>query len=368
MYLRWIFMLEKLKLLLLAVFLFSTCGSVVFASEESDHEADENGFDVNEMIMHHIGDSYEWHLYDKTLENGSLEAVSIPLPVILYNQGHIDLFLASDFHHGETVVSIDKRHYVLYHNKIYITNKSGRLKFDDHHHPINAQPLDFSITRNVAGMLVASVILLLLFISMGNYYKNENKPKGVFSFLEPLVIFVQDEIVYPNIDHNKAPKFMPFLLTLFFFILMNNLLGLIPFFPGGSNVTGNIAVTFVLAVLTLVVVNINGNKNYWKHIFAMPGVPLAIKPVMAIVEVIGIISKPFALMVRLFANITAGHIIILSLVGLIFIFKTVMISPVSIIFVLFMDLMEILVAFLQAFIFTLLSALFIGMAVEEAHH
>lgn len=368
MYLRWIFMLERLKLLLVTVFLLSIYGSAMAASEESGHDEKQDAFDVNEMIMHHISDSYNWHLYDKTSEDGTHEAVSIPLPVILFNDGNMDVFMSSEFHHGEEVVSKGDRHYVLYHNKIYTTSKSGTLKFDDDHHPLNDQPLDFSITRNVAGMLIGSSILLLLFISMGNYYRKDYKPKGLFSFLEPIVLFVQDEIVHPNIAHDKASKFMPFLLTLFFFILINNLLGLIPFFPGGSNVTGNIAVTFVLAFLTLIVVNINGNKNYWKHIFAMPGVPAAIKPVMAIVETIGIFSKPFALMVRLFANITAGHIIILSLVGLIFIFKTIMISPVSIVFVLFMDLMEILVAFLQAFIFTLLSALFIGMAVEEAHH
>ncbi|RZK51306.1 MAG: ATP synthase F0 subunit A, partial [Pedobacter sp.] len=190
-------------------------------------------------------------------------------------------------------------------------------------------------------------------------------PKGLQSFLEPVIIFVRDDIAKPNIGHKYA-KFMPYLLTIFFFILFNNLLGLFPVFPGSANVTGNIALTFVMATATMLVVNLNGNKYYWKHILT-PDVPWWLYPIMIPVELIGIISKPFALMVRLFANITAGHIIVLSLISLIFIFKTLAIAPVSVAFVLFMDVLELLVAFLQAFIFTLLSALFIGMAVEEHH-
>jgi F-type H+-transporting ATPase subunit a len=180
------------------------------------------------------------------------------------------------------------------------------------------------------------------------------------------VVFVRDDIAKPNIG-DKYHRFMPYLLTIFFFIWINNLMGLIPFFPGGANVTGNIAFTLTLSVFTFIVTNVNGNKHYWKHIFATPGVPIAVLPIMALVEFIGIFTKPFALMVRLFANITAGHIIILSLVSLIFVFESVFISPISIGFGLFMNVLELLVAALQAYIFTLLSAMFIGGAVEEHH-
>jgi len=163
-------------------------------------------------------------------------------------------------------------------------------------------------------------------------------------------------------------RYTPYLLTVFFFILINNLIGIVPFFPFGSNLTGNIAVTLTLAVFTMIIVNFSGNKGYWRHVFATPGVPIWLLPIMIPVEIIGILAKPFALMVRLFANITAGHIVVLSLVSLIFIFKSLMLSPVSIAFVIFMDVLELLVAALQAYIFTLLTALFIGMAVQEAEH
>lgn len=333
----------------------------------SDVETNDEDFDVTEMIMHHISDSHEWHLYDKSSEDGTLESVSVPLPIILYVDGNLDVFSSTEFHHEEAVVEKGDRYYVMHHNTIYLTDYSGKINYSEDNHPTNLKPLDFSITRNVAGMMIGAIVLLLLFVSMGRYYSKENKPKGVFSFLEPIVLFVQNDIAMQNIDPHKASKYVPFLLTLFFFVLINNILGLLPVFPGGSNVTGNIAVTFVLALITFIVVSVNGTKQYWTHVFWMPGVPVVLKPIMAIVEFIGLFSKPFALMIRLFANITAGHIVILSLVGLIFIFKSIMISPVSIVFVLFMDLMEILVAFLQAFIFTLLTALFIGTSVEEHH-
>jgi F-type H+-transporting ATPase subunit a len=211
---------------------------------------------------------------------------------------------------------------------------------------------------------------LLIFIPLANKYKKRGNraPKGFQGFIEPVIQFVIDDIAKPNIGEKRYLRYTPYLLTVFFFIFINNLMGLIPFFPFGANLTGNIAVTMVLAVFTLLIVNFSGNKAYWKHIFAAPGVPVWLMPIMIPVELIGILSKPFALMVRLFANITAGHIIVLSLVSLIFIFKTVMMSPISIAFVLFMDVLELLVAALQAYIFTLLTALFVGMAVAEAEH
>ena len=211
------------------------------------------------------------------------------------------------------------------------------------------------------------VLLLLIFTSVASSYKKrEGKaPKGFQSLIEPIIIFVRDDIAKPNLGYKYA-RFMPFLLTIFFFIWINNMIGLVPFFPGGANLTGNIAFTVVMGVITFFVTNINGNKSYWKHIF-LPDVPWWLYPIMIPVEIIGVLSKPFALIVRLFANITAGHIIVLSLICLIFIFKTIMIAPVSVGFVLFMDVLEMLVAFLQAFIFTMLTALFIGTAVAEPH-
>jgi F-type H+-transporting ATPase subunit a len=225
---------------------------------------------------------------------------------------------------------------------------------------------DFSITRNVISMLMTTFILLIIFLGVSRKYKKTvgKAPKGLQSFMEPLILFVRDDIAIPNLGI-KYTRFMPLLLTIFFFILINNLFGMIPFFPGGFNLTGNIAVTAVLAVIILFVVNLNGNKYYWKHIFS-PN-PWWLFPIMIPVEIVSIFSKPIALMIRLFANITAGHIVILSLISLIFIFQTLWVSPVSIIFVVFMDTIELLVAFLQAYIFTLLSSLFIGMAIEEHH-
>ena len=209
-----------------------------------------------------------------------------------------------------------------------------------------------------------------MFLSLSRSYRKTgiSHPKGIQSFLEPIILFVRDDIAISNIGKHKYEKFMPYLLTVFFFILINNLMGLVPFPPPfGANVTGNIAVTFVLAVFTFLITQFSANKNYWRHVFATPGVPIWLLPVMIPVELIGIISKPFALMIRLFANITAGHIIVLSLVCLIFIFKSLGVAPVSILFVIFMDCLELLVAFLQAYVFTLLSALFISLAVEEHH-
>lgn len=330
-------------------------------------EAEE--FNPTEVIMHHISDAHDWHLWMvKDEETGEEHHTSIPLPVILIANGHLDVFLSNEFHHGEHPVIKGDRTYLLHEGKIYLANDEGVLEFDEEENVINAKPLDFSMTKNVVGMLVAAILILLIFTSVARKYKKHpGRPKGLQSFMEPVVIFVRNDIAIPNIGEHKYQKYLPYLLTVFFFILFNNLLGLIPILPGGANVTGNIAVTMTLAAITLVITNISGNKSYWRHIFAAPGVPIWLLPIMIPVELIGVISKPFALMVRLFANITAGHIIVLSLVSLIFIFKTVYISPVSIAFVLFMDCLEILVAFLQAYIFTLLSALFIGMAVQEHH-
>lgn len=316
---------------------------------EAEHGKEK--FEPTKVIMEHIADSHMWHLWGHT---------SLPLPVILYTANGLEVFSSGHFHHGEEDYKGNYNTYRLVEDHVKVVGANGQV--DE-----TASVLDFSITKNVAAMFVAILVILIVFISVAGAYKKRvgKAPKGLQSFMEPIIVFVRDDIAKPNIGHKYA-KFMPYLLTTFFFILFNNLFGLIPIFPGGANVTGNIALTFVMAIGTLIIVNINGNKYYWKHIFR-PDVPLWLYPIMIPVELIGIISKPFALMVRLFANITAGHIIVLSLISLIFIFETLAIAPVSVAFVLFMDVLELLVAFLQAFIFTLLTALFIGMAVEEHH-
>lgn len=310
-------------------------------------------FEPTKVIMEHIADSHMWHLWGHT---------SLPLPVILYTPNGLEVFSSANFHHGEHDYNGKYNNYRLEEDHIKVVAADGKVDEE-----ASKSVLDFSITKNVAAMFVAILVILIVFISVASSYKKRvgKSPKGLQSFIEPIVIFVRDDIAKPNIGHKYA-KFMPYLLTTFFFLLFNNLLGLVPIFPGSANVTGNIALTFVMALGTLIVVNINGNKYYWKHIF-LPDVPFWLWPLMVVVEVVGVISKPFALMVRLFANMTAGHIIVLSLISLIFIFETLAIAPVSVAFVIFMDVLELLVAFLQAFIFTLLTALFIGMAVEEHH-
>jgi len=330
--------------------------AVTAAHVESAHGAGhgEEKFEPTKVIMEHIADSHVWHLWGH---------LSVPLPVILYTPGAgLEFFSSGHFHHGEHDYAGTKNTYRLVEDKIKIVGADGKVD-----EAASSKILDFSITKNVAAMFVAIAVILIIFISVAGAYKKRvgKAPKGLQSFVEPIILFVRDDIAKPNIGHKHA-KFMPYLLTVFFFIWINNVLGLIPIFPGGANVTGNISLTFVLSLFTMIVVNINGNKYYWKHIF-LPSVPFWLWPLMVVVEVVGVISKPFALMVRLFANITAGHIIVLSLISLIFIFKTLAIAPVSVAFVLFMDVLELLVAFLQAFIFTLLTALFIGMAVEEHH-
>jgi len=332
----------------------------------------EEKFDAAAAIMHHIADAHEWHIIGHT---------AIYLPVILYTDNGLEIFSSSHFYHNPRTVTYSadgKEHtatwyshkgFALFHEKVYKLDENGSLSFDEDGHPLNERVMDFSITKNVASMFVSVALLLLIFGSVAKAYRKRKgkAPKGLQSALEPIVLFVRDDIAQPNIGHQYR-RFMPFLLTVFFFIWINNVMGLIPFFPGGANVSGNIAFTFVMGTITFLITTANGNKNYWKHIFA-PNVPVWLYPIMIPVEIISVFSKPFALIIRLFANITAGHIVVLSLVSLIFIFKTVYVSPVSVAFVLFMDVLELLVGFLQAYIFTLLSALFIGMAVaEHAEH
>ncbi len=362
-------MAVKIKYLVVLLLIISVFGSAAFAEEHSENAED---FNVTEMIMHHVKDSHEWHIMSYT-KNGEEKHISIALPVILFCNGAVDVFLSSEFDHGKKTVKKNNNIYKIYHGKIYLVDETEEIIYEesaDGKEPVvaNKAPLDLSITRNVASMLLTCALLIWIFVSVARSYKKRpGRPAGLQAFLEPVILFIRDDIAIPNIGEHKYKKYLPYLLTLFFFILINNLIGLVPFFPGGSNVTGNIAVTLVLAVFTLIITTFSGNKNYWKHIFAAPGVPLWLLPIMIPVELIGVISKPFALMIRLFANITAGHIIVLSLVSLIFIFKALWVSAAAVPFVVFMDLLEVLVAFLQAYIFTMLTALFIGLAVQDHH-
>ncbi len=335
----------------------------LFASD-SHSESDNKEFSATELINSHIGDAHEFHIAD-----WQGHAISLPLPIILIANDGIDVFSASEFHHDNSGEHVVKNKYVRYNEVIYYADKFKELKEEDKSaFNFDARPLDFSITKNVFSMLMSVIILLFLFITVAkSYNKNNMAPKGLAGFLEPLVVFVRDDIAIPNIGEKKHAKFMPYLLTIFFFVWINNLIGLIPFFPFSSNLTGNIYFTFVLAFITFIITTLNANKDYWGHIFAPP-VPKALYPIMWPVEIIGMFTKPFALMIRLFANITAGHIIILSLISLIYIFKTVAIAPVASAFVLFMSILEMLVAALQAYVFALLSALFIGQAVQEHDH
>lgn len=310
---------------------------------EGEHK--EEPFDIGQMIMHHVSDEHGWEF---------THDLKLPLPIILYTADRgIEVFSSSRLDHNQVYNG-----YINEHEHIHRVTADGKI--DESVHPI-----DFSITKNVATLLLSASLLLFIFISVSNAYtKNKGKaPKGLQSFIEPLVVYMRDEVVKPSIGKNYE-KYFPYLLTLFFFIFLNNLLGLL---PGGANLTGNIAITMVLAVITFFITNISAKKDYWKHIFK-PDVPVLMWPILIPVEIIGVFMKPLSLMIRLFANITAGHIIMLSLFGLIFIFKSWAVGPVVAGFALFMTVIELLVAFLQALIFTLLSSMYIGSAIEEHHH
>ena len=340
----------------------------------TDHKAgathEKEVFNATKLINDHIGDSHEFHIADW---NG--HPITFYLPVILWTNNGLEVFSSEKFHHdnkAEHLVDQNGQKLVRYNEIIFYADKFETLSQDQKDNgafEFGARPLNFSITKNVFSMFMSAIVMFLLFLVVArSYKKNQLAPKGIAGFLEPLVTFVRDDIARPNIGEKKYAQYMPYLLTIFFFIWINNLIGLIPFFPFSSNLTGNIYFTFVLAFITFIVTTLSGNKDYWGHIFNTPGVPVWLAPIMIPVEIIGMLTKPFALMIRLFANITAGHIIILSLISLIFIFESVAVSPISGAFVVFMTVLEMLVAALQAYIFTLLSALFIGQAVAEHDH
>jgi F-type H+-transporting ATPase subunit a len=352
-----------IKSLLVAA--FSTIWLIASFQAKAQHNNTEGqpsekkeGFNAKEVIFEHIMDAHEFHFFSYTTKSGEHKPVTIPLPVFLYSpQKGFSVFMSSAFEHGHKEVN----GYKLVEGKIVPVDPSVKV-------------YDFSLTRNVVQMILALLFLVWLMISVAKTYAKGqgviSAPKGKQNLVEVMVAFVRDEVAKPNLGH-KANKYLPFLLTVFFFILINNIIGLI---PGTANVTGNIAFTIVLGLISFVVILASSNKHFWGHIFNPPGVPGFVKPILVLVEFLSVFIKPFALIVRLFANMVAGHIIIICLISLIFIFAQIKpaigwgASPVSIAFTIFIYFIEVLVAFLQAFIFTVLTAVFIGQAFEGEHH
>ena len=328
-----------------------------------------NEIDAGSEIIGHVTDAHSWHLFDY-VSDGETHAVAVPLPVILINDGHVDIFMSSKFEHGHA----SYKGYSLVgggseKEEIIYTDSDG----------VVTKPFDLSITKTAAAIMVSVILLIVIvMVTKRGYKKRPNQaPHGLQSLVEMLVVYVRDSIVRPMIGEAKYQKYLPYLLTLFFFIFFSNILGLIPIFPAGGNISGNIAVTATLAVITFLITNISGNRHYWIDIFNTPGVPawLKIFPLMPLVELMGVFTKPIVLMIRLFANMTAGHIVILGFIFLIFILSNIFgtlvgsgVSVVSIFFSVFISLLECLVAYLQAFVFTMLTSLYIGMAVSEPHH
>lgn len=346
-------------------------GSFVSYAGDGIEGAVDTPEEINAYKKHHLKDSHDFNLYRKA--NG--DHVGFPLPIILWDGG-LQVFSSGEFHNENHLAEVNGNFYKLHHEKIYKTDAFGTLKneagvaISGDEHPVNEIPLDLSITKSVVGMLLTVLLMIWMFGSLAKSYKKGAIPTGVGRFLEPLVLYVRDEIARPNIGEKKYKRYMPYLLTVFFFIWILNLLGMTPF---GFTVTNQISVTVCLAMFTFIIVNISGNKDYWGHIFWMPGVPVPMKIILAPIEVLGMFTKPFSLLIRLFANITAGHVVVMSLIALTYTmqkdFGTVASFSISTFLTLFISLIELLVAFLQAFIFTMLSALFIGMSTEEhAHH
>lgn len=321
---------------------------------------EEETLDMQSYIFGHIQDSYDWHITDI-----NDKAITIPLPVILYSkETGINVFMSHKLeepggYKGFRIAESGK-----YEGKIVEDTQTGEQR-----------PFDLSMTKNVCAMLFASILLIVLMLSCASWYRKHDvtkeAPSGLAALLEPVIVMINDEVIKDAVGKNHA-KYAPYLLTAFFFILINNLLGLFPTFPGGGNVTGNIAVTLVLALFTFFMVNLFGTKHYYKEIF-WPDVPIFLKaiPIMPIIEIVGTITKPFSLMIRLFANILAGHIMILSAIAVIFLTAKMgavvngSLTVVAVLFGVFLDFLEILVAFIQAYVFTMLSAVFIGMAQKE---
>ena len=353
---------------------FAASDSPKSESESDNHGAVSSEAEISEYILHHIKDAHDFHLFSYNDSEGHRKHIGFPLPVIVYSSKGLRTFMSSEFHHddsGHHVVESDGVSLVKYHEKIYELNEGAHgVEFDEQHHPTNAHAvLDLSITKSVFGFLLVSLLMLFAFGRLAKQYKKQAVPTGFGRVLEPLILYVRDEIARPNIGEKHYRRFTGFLMTVFFFIWISNLLGLTPL---GFNITGQIAVTFSLALFTYLITQFSGTKDYWKHIFWMPGVPVPMKIILAPIELLGTLTKPFSLMIRLFANISAGHIVVMSLISIAIIMKSTLgaagATVLSLALSFFLTLIELLVAFLQAYIFTMLSALFIGMAVEEHDH
>jgi len=347
---------------LIAIFVFMS-GTVVLATKPLQVEKPKEKLDVKELILEHLADSYSWHI----TKVGNTD-IAIPLPVIVYSKTTgLHAFLSSAFkegasHEGLTIAADGK-----YKGKIVERDAQGN----------DNRPFDISMTKVVCALLFNSALLIFIILSVARSYKKDTfeSKAGFVGFMEMFIMNINDEVIKPCVGKDYK-KFSPYLLTVFFFIFLTNLMGLIPVFPGGANITGNIAITFVLAICTFIIVNVVGTKEYWKEIF-WPDVPLWLKvplPLMPVIELVGVFTKPFALMIRLFANMLAGHSIVLGLTCLVFV--TVSLGPamntsmtvISVIFNVFINLVEVLVAFIQAYVFVLLSSVFIGLARVEPHH
>lgn len=321
---------------------------------------DQKRSEMSEYVKHHTQDVHDFHIFS---DNSTGKHYGFPLPIILWDNG-MHVFLSSKFEHGHATVESKGNFYRLEHGKIYRTNAEGRLVYDEHHHAVNYKPLDLSITKNVFVTLLMALFIFFLFRGIAKGYKKSMAPRGAAKFFEPLVLFIRDDIAIPNIGEKHYKRYMIYLLTVFFFIWFLNLIGMTPL---GVNVTGNIAVTFALAIITFIITQSTANGNYWKHIFWMPGVPVPMKIILAPIELLGVFIKPFALMIRLYANMLAGHIVLGSLISLLFIFNNWFARGSFLGLTLFLNLIELMVTFLQAYIFTMLTALYFGFAVEEHH-
>jgi len=356
---------------LLVIALLLSANSFAKEKETSEGSKEDLKTEIKEYIQHHLKDSHDFSLFSYTNDAHEHKYVGFPLPVILWDDG-LKVFSSSKFHHGETLAEVDGNHYKLYHSKIYKTDAQGTINYDEDEHPTNTKPIDFSITKSVVMIFITGLLMFLLFRGLAkSYAKNNGIPTGVGRFFEPIVLYIRDDIARPNIGEKKYKKYMPYLLSIFFFIWFLNIFGLTPL---GVNVTGNIAITFALALLTFLFTNLTGTKDYWLHIFDPLGSTLpwygklALYPILVPIEILGIFIKPFSLLIRLYANMQAGHIVLMSLIGLMFLFKSWLGSPLSFGLAFAISLIEILVALLQAYIFTMLSALYFGFASESHEH
>ncbi|MEJ0103300.1 MAG: F0F1 ATP synthase subunit A [Bacteroidota bacterium] len=361
----------------LPVAIFSVFSMLFFCPAfAQEHETEKKkGFNASEVIFGHVLNAHEFHF----LDIGD-HPVTIPLPVILYSpQRGFTNFMSSAFEHGhkthEGYAILTEHNIEEWKLDIKKNNIGDIVAVNEAGEPdLSVKVYDLSLTRNVVQMLLSLILFTWIMLRIAKRYKSgvgvTSSPKGSQSLLEPVITFVRDEVAKPNLGH-KADRYLPYLLTVFFFILINNIVGLI---PGTANVTGNIAFTAVLGIISFVVIMFSTNKHYWGHIFNPPGVPLGVKFILVPVEFLSVFIKPFALIIRLFANMVAGHIIIICLISLIFIFGQLNVyagwgaSPFAIGFTVFIYFIEVLVAFLQAFIFTMLTAVFIGQAFEGEHH